>query len=623
MANARQRAPLSRPALSQPRLSQPRLAEARRREWAATLIPLVGGLLALVLATQSPVLAPGGWLPHPGIFLLLLAALLCLMERPFEGSNLGPSALVVALALHHFGTLPAACLVVLAQLGADLVRRVLRRRAPTVEPERRRMLRTLEDCGTLALAVVFGGSVAVAVPPFGPPPLGYVLPLAVAGLGAVFALVFLRLADKKLRRPLRPLPWADSLFPLLSDLLFWWVGVALALVLDSLGWGPTSLLLAGYLALCVEAGRRTLRHGISEQRVEDLERLSRASRRMAGGEGSELTVVAERLRAECAGVVNFQWFQFELLAQGVPYRSWAAGPDGQLEDGNPQPPDAPPPLPGIHRRTRWQVIERALESGQQLVGRLRLWCDPRRLEADGVSMLDSLLPQMLAVLERALLDREAKTDPLTGLALRRVLEARMAEAFDLTRRTGAPMAAILCDLDHFKSINDRFGHAFGDLALQSTAAVLHEIAGEQHLAARYGGEEFTLLLANADGVLALRVAEQVRQRVAAIELEHEGQAVPLTISLGVACYPEVHIHQPDDLLELADEALYRAKGAGRNLALLYLGPGRYRGIDGAVLEAEDSGGDPPSTGGGREGAGGDGRSSGSGGPEVKAPRIFA
>jgi len=194
---------------------------------------------------------------------------------------------------------------------------------------------------------------------------------------------------------------------------------------------------------------------------------------------------------------------------------------------------------------------------------------------------------MVASLQRALLDLEAKQDPLTGLAVRRVLEERLQRSYRQSVQHGTPMAVVMCDLDHFKKVNDTYGHAAGDQALVATARLLLQAADEpDRLAVRYGGEEFTLLLESATGEEALALADRLRRQVEALRVEVEGDILALTLSLGVACFPELHVKRPQELLELADEALYEAKRHGRNRCLLHRGRGRFRTIRGGTVRGE-------------------------------------
>jgi diguanylate cyclase (GGDEF)-like protein len=230
------------------------------------------------------------------------------------------------------------------------------------------------------------------------------------------------------------------------------------------------------------------------------------------------------------------------------------------------------------------VLEQGLAADGLRLGGLRLWCDPRRLEERSEELLAQLAPQMAASVRGAFLDRAARTDRLTGAASRRVLETRLAEAFDAARESGSTLALVLCDLDHFKRINDRFGHAAGDRALAAVAAVLMAPNRGRDLCARFGGEEFVLLFEETDGETALEIAERLRRRIETLELDEGGKPLPLTMSFGVAAFPELHARTAAELLELADAALYTAKHLGRNLSLLDVGGGRLRTAAGEIVE---------------------------------------
>lgn len=163
--------------------------------------------------------------------------------------------------------------------------------------------------------------------------------------------------------------------------------------------------------------------------------------------------------------------------------------------------------------------------------------------------------------ERALIDI-ASTDPLTGLANRREwLRAAQLADRELQGRQ-RPYAVLLGDLDHFKSINDRHGHAGGDEALQCVARVLAAALRGSDRVGRWGGEEFAVLLPGCRQHEAVGVAEELRRRVGALQLELDGQTVRLSMTLGAAeALPGEQVHQ---VMRRADAALYRGKLAGRN-----------------------------------------------------------
>ncbi len=154
------------------------------------------------------------------------------------------------------------------------------------------------------------------------------------------------------------------------------------------------------------------------------------------------------------------------------------------------------------------------------------------------------------------LRRETTTDTLTGLLNRRGLD----EALALLQAEEQPVAVVAIDIDHFKSINDRYGHAAGDLALQALAKLMNDGSRSGDTVARAGGEEFVMLLPGAPLEAAIALVERLRQRMAA---GPGAVAAPLTISAGVAAYP-AHGATLDAALQRADQALYYAKNNGRN-----------------------------------------------------------
>lgn len=163
----------------------------------------------------------------------------------------------------------------------------------------------------------------------------------------------------------------------------------------------------------------------------------------------------------------------------------------------------------------------------------------------------------------------SRTDALTGLFNRRYFEERLNEEFARSRRYGSPLSLVMLDIDHFKRINDTFGHPFGDQVLKAVAQTARSRLREVDLLARYGGEELIALLPETGPVDALRVCERVREAIASLGLEHPAadgtqQPVRLTASLGVATVPSADLASAEALLMAADTSLYAAKGAGRN-----------------------------------------------------------
>jgi diguanylate cyclase (GGDEF)-like protein len=162
--------------------------------------------------------------------------------------------------------------------------------------------------------------------------------------------------------------------------------------------------------------------------------------------------------------------------------------------------------------------------------------------------------------------QQSRTDALTGAASRRAFEEVLRGEFARGARHGRPFSVGRRDLDYFKSINDRFGHAVGDEALRSVAACLMEEKRQADLAARYGGDEFAVLLPETSGPDALAVLERVRERIGRITV---GGSARLSISGGVASVITGSLGSPKELLGRADQALYEAKRAGRDRVRLW------------------------------------------------------
>ncbi|GAA4764768.1 diguanylate cyclase [Stakelama sediminis] len=164
---------------------------------------------------------------------------------------------------------------------------------------------------------------------------------------------------------------------------------------------------------------------------------------------------------------------------------------------------------------------------------------------------------------RDALRQMAMADPLTGLANRRQFDAIFTEKLLESERLQQPLSCVMVDIDHFKHVNDTFGHDAGDAVLKAVAKVLDQAVREEGQAFRYGGEEFVLLLPGLDADQALERAETIRHRVGTIQVSHDGKDLDtVTVSAGVATIP-THTSS-ERLVRTADAALYRAKKEGRN-----------------------------------------------------------
>jgi diguanylate cyclase (GGDEF)-like protein len=167
------------------------------------------------------------------------------------------------------------------------------------------------------------------------------------------------------------------------------------------------------------------------------------------------------------------------------------------------------------------------------------------------------------VAQKETLTELAVRDPLTGLHNRRAYAQRLDEAQAVSRRSGAPVALLMLDLDHFKSVNDRYGHPAGDQALRTVAALLARELRAVDVAARLGGEEFGVLLPGSDQVDATAVAERLRHAIRRCPIVYANTTLTVTASIGVVSHPR-HARTAEELLQRGDDALYAAKRGGRD-----------------------------------------------------------
>ncbi|GAB3268050.1 sensor domain-containing diguanylate cyclase [Chitinimonas naiadis] len=180
---------------------------------------------------------------------------------------------------------------------------------------------------------------------------------------------------------------------------------------------------------------------------------------------------------------------------------------------------------------------------------------------DGVAKRAALA--LVSLKAREALFNEATHDPLTNLYNRRYLDGAMDDAEKRARRGNRSVGLMMLDLDHFKSVNDTYGHEVGDQVLREFAAQLRTSLRSGDVACRYGGEEFTVLLNGASLAATRQRAEQFRQAVEKIRIPYQNKVLTLTVSIGIAAFPEDG-HTLSDVLHAADEALYFAKHHGRN-----------------------------------------------------------
>lgn len=216
-----------------------------------------------------------------------------------------------------------------------------------------------------------------------------------------------------------------------------------------------------------------------------------------------------------------------------------------------------------------------LKVAQKVIGVMYLYL-PTGVEIDETlrHLLTTMGNQLAISIDNAMLYEETKKlslhDPLTGLANRHLMNIELDKEFARAKRTGGPLSLIILDIDHFKIFNDNYGHLKGDELLVNLASILSKAVREVDLAARYGGEEFLLILSDTDVESARKIAERIRMAVESETfLPTSGfQQVNITVSLGISLYDST-VASTDELVSMADKALFSAKRKGRNRVEVY------------------------------------------------------
>lgn len=201
-----------------------------------------------------------------------------------------------------------------------------------------------------------------------------------------------------------------------------------------------------------------------------------------------------------------------------------------------------------------------------IVGTLcAIFQQPRSFSQHDIAILQSFANLVVGELE---LRTIAFTDDLTNLLSRKAWRDRVETEIDRATRYAAPMSVLMLDLDHFKNINDTFGHDVGDMVLRKTAKVINLVLRKHDLSGRLGGEEFGMCIVNASAEAGMAIAERIRKLIAELKFpEHRG--LSCSASIGVTAFePGKDL---DDLLKIADDALYEAKRSGRNRVCLGAG----------------------------------------------------
>ena len=215
-----------------------------------------------------------------------------------------------------------------------------------------------------------------------------------------------------------------------------------------------------------------------------------------------------------------------------------------------------------------------LIAGGIIIGAIRLQGEPGLWTPERESLVESYLSTTASVLSNLHLlqtmREQANMDPLTGLYNRRFCKDYARKLMAMARRKDTPLGFIMLDLDHFKNINDVYGHEIGDRILKQFSKTVTQSMRETNLTARLGGEEFIILLPDTGAKACQVVAERIRNAVARMTVPQvkEKPIPPVTVSLGIAVYPE-HGGTLEEMLQASDRALYESKRAGRNRSTLY------------------------------------------------------
>lgn len=187
-------------------------------------------------------------------------------------------------------------------------------------------------------------------------------------------------------------------------------------------------------------------------------------------------------------------------------------------------------------------------------------------------ILSAICSQAAANIENSLLHRrvenEAFSDGLTHLFNHRYFQERLKTEFSRARRTDVSLSLLMTDIDHFKKVNDTYGHRIGDIILQQIAGILKRTVRSEDAVARYGGEEFVIILTGSNRKGALRMAERLRLAVEKVSFYAEEHAIRISVSIGSATFPD-DAQEPLDLIDCADRALYCAKEQGRNRVVAF------------------------------------------------------
>ncbi|OGR85494.1 MAG: hypothetical protein A2901_05070 [Elusimicrobia bacterium RIFCSPLOWO2_01_FULL_54_10] len=233
-------------------------------------------------------------------------------------------------------------------------------------------------------------------------------------------------------------------------------------------------------------------------------------------------------------------------------------------------PEQPSSASKWHARSHETYLEIPIRHGGRMIALLWMRASPAmaaRPKEEILAEADEISEELVMGLEKARLfsslERLSRLDGLTGVHRRKVFDDRLLEEIRRAKAFRTNFSVLICDLDHFKNINDTYGHQAGDEVLKRVGRLMQESVYETDFVARYGGEEFVILLPQADPKGVQRKAETIRQRMEAEKFTFGWNELKVTVSIGISHFPG-NGTDAAALLAAADSALYAAKGAGRN-----------------------------------------------------------
>jgi diguanylate cyclase (GGDEF)-like protein len=160
-------------------------------------------------------------------------------------------------------------------------------------------------------------------------------------------------------------------------------------------------------------------------------------------------------------------------------------------------------------------------------------------------------------------------DPVTQAFTKRYFLDRIKHEFSHSKRRHVPLSLIIYDLDHFKKVNDGYGHLAGDFILTKVAEITSAMVRKEDIFARYGGEEFVILMRDTPEAAGVILAERLRAAVEKANFVFDGKQIPITVSMGIACFSDENFSSAQELIQKADDSLYQSKSRGRNRVTAY------------------------------------------------------